>query len=65
MKNIALILASGTGKRSGFDIPKQFVKIGGKTVLELSTEAFEKNGRVAVETATVSGKTSRRQNKKV
>lgn len=42
MKNIALILASGTGSRSGLDIPKQFYEIGGKTLLEYSISAFEK-----------------------
>ena len=34
MKNIAIILASGTGSRSGLNIPKQFYKINDKTVLE-------------------------------
>lgn len=43
MKNIAVILASGTGSRYGSDIPKQFVKINGKTILEYSVEAFEDN----------------------
>lgn len=43
MKNIALILASGTGSRSGFDTPKQFLKISTKTIFEMSVEAFEKN----------------------
>ena len=42
MKNIAIILSSGTGTRSGLDIPKQFLKIAGKTVLEHSIEAFER-----------------------
>ncbi len=43
MKNIAVILASGSGKRAGFDLPKQFQKIGDKIICELSIEAFEKN----------------------
>lgn len=43
MKNIALILASGTGRRSGFDIPKQFMKISTKTIFEMSVRAFQKN----------------------
>ena len=43
MKNIALILASGTGSRFGQDIPKQFYKISGKTILQLSIEAFDNN----------------------
>lgn len=40
MKNIALILASGTGTRSGLNQPKQFFEVGGKTLLEYSVEAF-------------------------
>ena len=42
MKNIAIILASGTGNRFGNELPKQFTKIGGKTLIELSIEAFDK-----------------------
>ena len=41
MKNYAIILASGKGSRYGDEIPKQFVKIAGKTILEHSIEAFE------------------------
>ncbi len=40
---IALIVAAGTGSRFGGDIPKQFTKIGGRTVLEASCAAFEKS----------------------
>ena len=46
MKNIAIILASGTGSRYGADIPKQFVKINNKTILEYSIEAFENNSNI-------------------
>ena len=46
MKNIAIILASGTGSRSGLDIPKQFYKIKDKTVLEYSIEAFQNNSNI-------------------
>lgn len=41
MKNIALLLASGTGSRCGLEYPKQFAKINDKTILELSVENFE------------------------
>ncbi len=41
MNYYAIILASGTGSRSGLDIPKQFYKINDKTVLEYSVSAFE------------------------
>jgi len=43
VKNIAIILASGTGERTGLDIPKQFVKIAGKTVIEHTLDTFEKH----------------------
>ena len=46
MKNIAIILASGVGSRSGLNIPKQFYKIYNKTVLEYSIEAFEFNENI-------------------
>ena len=43
MKNISIILASGKGERTGLDIPKQFIKIAGKTVIEHTIDHFEKN----------------------
>lgn len=46
MKNIAIILASGTGERFGEKIPKQFYKFEGKTILEHSIDAFEKNKNI-------------------
>ena len=42
LKNYGIILASGTGSRYGADIPKQFVKIAGKTILEHTIDVFEK-----------------------
>ena len=38
--NIAVILAAGSGSRFGADQPKQFAKIGDRTVLEQSVAAF-------------------------
>ena len=35
MKNIAIIIAGGVGKRVGADIPKQFIKIFDKPILIL------------------------------
>lgn len=35
-----IILASGTGSRTGLDIPKQFLKLAGKPVLEHTLRAF-------------------------
>lgn len=46
MKNIAIILASGTGERFGENIPKQFYQFEGKTLLEHSIDAFEKNKNI-------------------
>lgn len=43
MKNYAIVLASGAGKRFDSELPKQFVKIKGKTIIEYSIEAFEKS----------------------
>ena len=46
MKNIAIILASGTGERFGENIPKQFYQFEGKTHLEHAIDAFEKNKNI-------------------
>lgn len=46
MKNIAIILASGTGERFGENIPKQFYQFEGKTLLEHAIDAFEKNKNI-------------------
>ncbi|ODN29812.1 2-C-methyl-D-erythritol 4-phosphate cytidylyltransferase [Fervidobacterium thailandense] len=39
----AFILAAGSSERFGMDIPKQYVRISGKTVLEHTLEVFENN----------------------
>ncbi|MBP7102816.1 MAG: 2-C-methyl-D-erythritol 4-phosphate cytidylyltransferase [Bacteroidales bacterium] len=41
--NIAAILAGGTGVRFGGDIPKQFISLAGKTLIEYSIEAFQQH----------------------
>ena len=46
MQNIAVILAGGSGKRAGGDMPKQFFKIADKTILEYSLEKFEHNSLI-------------------
>ena len=46
MKYYALILASGTGSRTGLNIPKQFYKINNKTILEYSINAFESHNSI-------------------
>ena len=40
MKNVAVILAAGSGSRTGLATPKQFLPLGGKTVLEHSVRTF-------------------------
>jgi 2-C-methyl-D-erythritol 4-phosphate cytidylyltransferase len=39
--SVAVLLASGTGERARLDIPKQFLKVAGKTVFEHTLDAFE------------------------
>ena len=46
MKNYAVILASGLGSRYGHDLPKQFAKVAGKTVLEHTIDIFEHSGKI-------------------
>ncbi len=41
--NYAVILASGKGERIGSSVPKQFIEVGGKTVLEHTISVFENN----------------------
>ena len=38
--NIGVILAAGSGSRTGLATPKQFLPLGGKTVLEHSVQTF-------------------------
>src|SRR5436305_1759798 len=40
-KNIAVILAAGSGERSGFDIPKQMIKLAGKPIVEHTISDFQ------------------------
>ena len=40
-RNIAVILAGGSGQRFGSALPKQFLPLAGKTVIEYSVGAFE------------------------
>lgn len=42
--NVAIIVAAGVGSRTGLDIPKQFTKLCGRTVLEWSVKAFSDHG---------------------
>ena len=47
MKNVAVILAGGTGKRMGAYLPKQFLKIAGKSIIEHSIAIFEKHADIS------------------
>lgn len=40
-KNVAVILAGGSGRRFGLDVPKQFAKLAGKTIIEHTIDVFE------------------------
>ena len=46
MKNIGVILAGGSGRRLGSELPKQFIVIAGKTVLAHTLYTFEKHERI-------------------
>lgn len=41
VKNVAVILSGGVGKRFGGVVPKQFAKLAGKSVIEYSVQAFQ------------------------
>ncbi len=43
MKNVAVILAGGSGRRMGGNLPKQFLILGGKPIIQHSIEVFDKN----------------------
>ena len=43
-KKVAVIIAAGgSGSRMGTDIPKQFLPLGGQTILEKTVSVFENN----------------------
>lgn len=41
MRNIAVILAAGSGNRFESPVPKQYLHLGGKTVIEYSLDTFQ------------------------
>ena len=43
----AIIAAGGSGARLGAGVPKQFLELGGRTILERSVEAFAAHDRIA------------------
>lgn len=46
VKTVAIILAGGSGARFGSDIPKQFTKLAGRTILERTIDTFEKSDSI-------------------
>jgi 2-C-methyl-D-erythritol 4-phosphate cytidylyltransferase len=46
MKNIAVILAGGSGTRLGETVPKQFIKIAGKKVIEHTIAVFQAHKQI-------------------
>jgi len=46
MKNIAIIVAGGSGMRFGGEIPKQFIEVGGKPIIIHSMEAFDRHAEI-------------------
>ena len=41
MRNVAVVLAGGTGTRVGLNIPKQLIKIAGKPIIEHTIAAMQ------------------------
>lgn len=55
METVGVILAAGSGSRTGLSTPKQFLPLGGKTVLEYSVQIFHNHpgiDQVVIVTAT-------------
>lgn len=46
--NIAIILSGGVGSRMGLDIPKQYVLVNGRPVIDYCLETFMTNDRIDV-----------------
>ncbi len=46
MKNIAVVLAGGTGSRMGASMPKQFLSLQGRAVIEYSVETFNSHAAI-------------------
>lgn len=54
--NVAIIIAGGSGKRTGQDIPKQFININDKPVIIYTLEGFQKHPEVdAIEVVCLDG----------
>ena len=40
-RTVGVLLAAGTGSRFGSDLPKQFLRVAGRTIIEHAVDAFE------------------------
>lgn len=45
-RNIAVVLAGGSGCRMGTNVPKQYLEIRGRMVIEYAIDAFDKNPHI-------------------
>lgn len=56
MKNIAIIIAGGSGHRMGQDIPKQFINVYDKPVIIYTLEGFQRHPQIdAIEVVCIDG----------
>ncbi|MCQ2283722.1 MAG: 2-C-methyl-D-erythritol 4-phosphate cytidylyltransferase [Bacteroidales bacterium] len=46
MKNVAILMAAGKGTRMGSEVPKQFVAVNGKMLMEYSLQVFQDHPRI-------------------
>ena len=46
MKTYGIILASGSGTRFGGNVPKQFVRVGGRMIIEYTLDVFLQSGAI-------------------
>ncbi|ADB47134.1 2-C-methyl-D-erythritol 4-phosphate cytidylyltransferase [Acidaminococcus fermentans DSM 20731] len=54
--NIAILIAGGSGKRMGQDIPKQFINVYDKPILLYTRESFERHPQIdAIEVVCIDG----------
>ena len=44
--NVAIVIAGGSGQRSGQDIPKQFIHVYDKPILIYTLEGFQKHPQI-------------------
>lgn len=45
-RNIAIILAGGSGNRMGSNVPKQYIQVQGRMVVEYAIDAFDMNENI-------------------